>query len=76
MIVARPLTQQEPDLLVGFEHKQLVLVGTFDGALLARFDPPPGGWDHDSLERVTEEFEHPDPWNAVLGDRWVGTSEL
>lgn len=76
MIVARPLTQLEPDLLVGLEHKQLVFVGIFDGTLLARFDPPPDGWDYESLERVGHNFESRDPWNAILGGRWVGSSEI
>lgn len=76
MIVTRPVTPTEPDLLVGAEHKTLHFIGILDGDVLGKFDPPAEGWDHAALERAARVFEHRDPWNAILGDRWVGSSEV
>lgn len=81
MLVARP-ENNEPDLLKGHEFEDLYLYD-LEGILIVRQNPPEEGWNHDSLEMVTDGIvtadEHPtlkqkgNPleygWDAYLGDK-------
>lgn len=72
MIVARPLHPNEPDLLAGNTHLPLCFQSP-DGRELERFDAPPKGWTHDSLEVLPKPNS---TWEAFLGTQWVGSSEV
>ncbi|HAS8195750.1 TPA: hypothetical protein I7682_17870 [Vibrio vulnificus] len=76
MIVARPLLPGEPDLLKGNETAKLIITN-LDGQVIGCFTPS-GLWTHDELESF--EFGKLDPenlgWDAYLGERWIGSSEV
>ncbi|HAS6097504.1 TPA: hypothetical protein I7145_23125 [Vibrio vulnificus] len=74
MIVARPLNDHEPDLLVGFERQPLV-VKDLDGKEIYRIDAPDNGWSHDVLESI-DFYSISTQWDAYLGEQWVGSSEV
>lgn len=74
MIVARPKSPRENDLLHGYEWGSLKLVGD-DGKELARFPAPSSGWTHDALEAIVRDFHAP-LWDAFLDDQWIGSSEV
>ena len=46
MIVAKPISSKEPDLLVGNEQKTL-MIKDLSGVVLASFKPDGAGWTHD-----------------------------
>lgn len=73
MIISRPLSPNEPDLLQGREKLPLRFICAA-GAELANVHAPSGGWTHDGLEAATPPDA--EPWNAYLGEQWVGSSEL
>jgi hypothetical protein len=75
MIVARPNTAKEPDLLTGHESEALRYVA-MDGQELATIPAPASGWTHDALERVRPAIPEGEAWDAFLGTQWVGRSEL
>ncbi len=75
MIVARPNTAKEPDLLAGREFEALRYVA-MDGQELATIPAPAAGWTHDALERVRPDIHEGETWDAFLGPQWVGSSEL
>ncbi len=74
MIVSRPLTPKEPDLLIGQKHQTLIFKD-IDGAVIRAMLPPKSGWSHDLLERVVN-YVCADTWDAYLGTKWIGSSEV
>lgn len=74
MIVARPLHDSEPDLLVGYELQPLV-VKDLDDKEIHRIDAPNNGWSHDELESIDYCSISPE-WDAYLGSQWIGSSEV
>lgn len=78
MIVARPINQSEPDLLVGLEFEPLI-IKNLKGAVMGRINPPESGWNHDSLELTEDEIYKISPfgWDLYLGvGGWIGGSEV
>ena len=75
MIVTRPLHPGEPDLLTGNEREPVRFVSD-DAARreIARVPAPALGWTHDALEAVSPP--QASYWDAYLGIRWVGSSEV
>ena len=73
MIISRPLNPREPDLLPGNETKPLRFLAP-DGSQLSEVQAPAGGWTHDGLEAAVQPDA--EPWDAFLGDAWIGSSEL
>lgn len=77
MIVTRPQSQQEPDLLAGNEFAMLVFKDS-EGGIMYEYPPPATGWTHGRLEAVAAEVtQHARwAWEAWLNGRWVGSSEV
>lgn len=70
--------EREPDILTPVKHLALLIV-SIDGQLLGRFDAPNGGWSHALLNALSDQF--PAQWStigadALLGELWVGSSEI
>ncbi|KIF53262.1 hypothetical protein H735_10070 [Vibrio owensii CAIM 1854 = LMG 25443] len=74
MIVSRPLHDNEPDLLAGFESQPLV-IKNLDDIEIHRIGAPLSGWSHDALERY-DYYSISSEWDAYLGSQWIGSSEL
>ena len=74
MIVARPQTAGEPDLLAGQERCVLRFTTLTGNQDLSAHQPPQEGWTHDALEAVS--LPKGEPWSAFLGTQWVGSSEI
>lgn len=75
MIVAKPITSQEPDLLAGNEKKTLIIMD-LSGEVLASFKPDSSGWTHDQLQAIDIHSMAPEGWDAYLADDWIGSSEI
>ncbi|MFT2793938.1 hypothetical protein ACMV5I_28555 [Serratia sp. T13T92] len=78
MIIARPLSSQEPDLLRGREKETLVITG-LSGEPLQTFPAPVENWTHDNLEALEMEVlqsAFPEGWEAHLAGEWIGSSEV
>ncbi|HGM5003716.1 MULTISPECIES: hypothetical protein [Serratia] len=75
MIVAKPISSKEPDLLVGNEQKTLI-IKDLSGAVLASFKPDGAGWTHDQLLAIDIHSMAPEGWDAYLADDWIGSSEI
>ncbi|WP_097103323.1 hypothetical protein [Serratia sp. JKS296] len=75
MIVAKPISSKEPDLLAGNEQKILVING-LSGAVLASIKPDSTGWTHDQLLAIDIDSMAPEGWDAYLADNWIGSSEI
>ena len=74
-IVARPLHQQETDLLKGNKHLPLKFEDPQSKETIMECEPPASsGWTHDALESVNPPNTH--QWNAYVGTHWVGSSEI
>lgn len=73
MIVTRPTSPNEPDLLRGFEHKPLRFISPEGGQIAVEY-PPPTGWTHDRLEQSHQPQGC--SWDAFLGTHWIGSSEV
>jgi len=74
VIVARPLNDSEPDLLVGNEQKTLVITN-LDKKELHRVAASNNGWTHDELESINY-YGISSEWEAYLGSQWIGSSEV
>jgi hypothetical protein len=80
-IVARPLTENEPDLLPGLEMCNLVFKNE-DGITVRDIPAPALGWTHDSLEaqeRLLPAGITQNVWDAYLigqEPNWIGSSEI
>ncbi len=74
-IITRPHTDDEADLLVGYEHGTLLILD-LDGIAKQRISPPEGGWTHDALENVDYHSASPNGWDAYISDQWLGSSEV
>ncbi|MDC7692532.1 hypothetical protein [Vogesella indigofera] len=76
MIVTKPVSAQEKDLLLGNEHEDLIFTNGEDEILL-QLDAPATGWTHELLEKASE---HPSLagklWDAYLEGCWIGSSEV
>ena len=72
MIIARP-KNGEPDLLSGNERCALRFVA-LNGRELVTLQPPQEGWTHDALDAVPWPMDS--PWDAFLGNQWIGSSEV
>ena len=78
MIVARPINNEKNDLLVGHEHKMLV-VRDLEGKQIHAEPAPRGDWTHDALEAFDYDSIPPYGWDAYLGfdkKNWIGGSEV
>ncbi len=75
MIVARPLNDNESDLLIGHEHSVLTLTN-LEGALVYEQEAPCLGWRHEQLESIDFYAYSPHGWDAYLDKRWIGSSEV
>ena len=73
-IVARKLSDNEPDLLIGHEHEDLIITD-LDKVTLKVIRPPTNGWTHDILESINY-YSINDAWDAYLGKQWIGCSEV
>ena len=75
MIVTRAITDNEQDLLVGFEQLPLLVTCT-GGTLISKTEPPAGGWTHETLEDA--DYPEDEAWDAYLGTtlHWIGSSEV
>lgn len=74
MIVARPISNDEPNLLFGNEHNDLV-IRSLDGCVLAKYPSPSNGWTFDELENMEHRLNF-DGWDAYLNQVWIGSSEV
>ncbi|QPS78358.1 MULTISPECIES: hypothetical protein [Delftia] len=74
MIVARPESDAESDLLSGHEHCVFRFVTGAGDHQLAAHQPPKAGWTHDALDAIV--VPKAEPWDAFLGAQWVGSSEI
>jgi hypothetical protein len=75
MIVAKPITSKEPDLLAGNEHKT-VTIKDLSGTELASIKPVSTGWTHDKLLAIDIDSMAPYGWDVYLGSEWIGSSEV
>ena len=79
-LVARPVSEREPDLLAGNENKPLFL-RNLTGSETFRIDPMPK-WSHDSLDSIVSRSDLAEfvdrhfGADAYLGDVWIGSSEV
>ncbi len=81
-VVSRPFNN-EPDLLIGHEHK-ILIVTDLDKNRLYEVQPPTSGWTHDLLETYEREKLYGiqsnvlEGWELFLGDftNWIGGSEV
>lgn len=75
MIITRPLRPGEPDLLIGQEREPVRFVSDDTPRReIASVPAPAHGWTHDALEAVRPpQVAY---WDAYLGIRWVGSSEV
>lgn len=80
MIVVRQLHDNEPDILTGSELDILVISGLNDNVLLSVNAIE--GWTVASLELMSvvadsvADFFQESGWNAYLGGKWIGSSEV
>lgn len=74
MIVARPLHDSEPDLLVGNEQQPLI-IKNLDDIEIKRIEAPKNGWTHDQLENI-DYYSISPVWDAYLSIKWIGSSEV
>lgn len=75
MIVARPLSPAEDDLLTGNESAPLrFMLGDKPDVELKQVQAPANGWSHASLEAVVPPASV--SWDAYLGQAWIGSSEV
>lgn len=75
MIVAQPINEKEPDLLIGNENKGLT-IQDLAGKVLASIRPDSTGWTHAKLLEIDIDSMAPEGWDAYLGDEWIGSSEI
>lgn len=74
--VARPKSQQEPDLLIGNASKGFI-AKDMDGQIVVYMEAPEGGWTHDLLERLeVPSVIYQNGCDFFLGDAWIGSSEV
>jgi hypothetical protein len=75
MIVAQPINEKEPNLLIGNENKGLT-IQDLAGKVLASISPDDTGWTHAQLLAIDIDSMAPEGWDAYLGDEWIGSSEI
>ena len=75
MIIARPINQNECDILIGHETKTLIIKDLSD-EIVKLIEPISGFWSYDSLESIDYDKYTPHGWNAYLGDNFIGSSEI
>ncbi len=75
MIVSRALHENEPDLLIGFEHKILIVKDCAGKVCNEQAAPKPNGWTHEKLENI-DYSKYSNCWDAYIGNQWIGSSEL
>jgi len=51
------------------------VVKDLDDKEIHRIDAPNNGWSHDELESIDYCSISPE-WDAYLGSRWIGSSEV
>lgn len=71
-------SKSEMNILEPVKDKNLLIV-SLEGQLLGSFEPPKNGWTHDDLCEKNKTF--PKEWNvcgadALLGEQWVGSTEV
>lgn len=74
-IVAEPINENEPDLLIGNKNKTLT-IQELAGKVLASIRPDSTGWTHAQLLVIDIDSMAPEGWDAYLGDEWIGSSEI
>ncbi|NGZ66575.1 hypothetical protein G6Z92_06195 [Vibrio aestuarianus subsp. cardii] len=72
------INENEPDILTANKNYPLLIV-SLDDQLLERFEAPETGWTHNTLVAMSKQF--PIQWNicgadALLGEQWVGSTEV
>lgn len=72
-IIADRKSDKEPDILAGFEKKDLLLVSESGDQVVKA--APPAGWTFATLEAAAI-VELGEAWDAYLGDRWIGSTEV
>jgi hypothetical protein len=75
MIITRALNKGEKDLLIGFENEQLTIKCMDDKADIV-IEPVDGFWTHEALEFIDYNKHSPSGWDAYLGEKWIGSSEI
>ncbi|ELA9367555.1 hypothetical protein QUN99_003445 [Vibrio parahaemolyticus] len=76
--ITNQINENEPDILTANKDEPLLIV-SLEEQLLQRFDAPEMGWTHDALVTLSQQF--PIQWNicgadALLGEQWVGSTEI
>ncbi|MFN1149603.1 hypothetical protein ACJ0RR_002666 [Serratia liquefaciens] len=74
-LVAQPISDKEPDLLIGNENYPLK-VQDLAGKVLTSISPDDTGWTHAQLLAIDIDSMAPEGWDAYLGDEWIGSSEI
>ncbi|APX10020.1 hypothetical protein PPW95_25125 (plasmid) [Vibrio parahaemolyticus] len=78
MIITRPYSNKEKDLLVGNENLTVVITDLLE-IELKQIQAPETGWTHDLLESLNVELnnDYPDGWDAHFSNgNWIGSSEV
>jgi hypothetical protein len=68
----------EPEILEPVKDKSLLIM-SLEGQCLGIYDAPKQGWTHYKLCQLSETF--PEQWlfcgaDALIGDQWVGSTEI
>jgi hypothetical protein len=77
MIISRPTSKSESDLLFKHEHLPLIITD-LSKEEIKTISAPEGGWTHDKLEAIDYYQLAPYGWEAFLGntEHWIGGSEV
>ena len=72
------MSHSEPDILYSVRYERLLII-SLEGQLLGSYQPPVDGWTHSSLVELLKCF--PEEWDicgadAVVGEQWVGSTEI
>lgn len=79
-VITRPITDSEPDLLLGKENEKLI-VTDLGKKVTATVTPPKNGWTHCLLEQTKlDRIIVGNGYELFLGEvhsnNWIGSSEL
>ena len=73
-LVLRSKSVNEVDLLIGHEFNDFIIKR--DDVVMNVITADVEGWTHEKLEAIDCYVFSPHCWDAFLGDKWVGSSEL
>lgn len=76
--VSRPLSNTEPDLLIGNEYAPLTVKNSFTRKQIKVIAPPALGWTHDKLETTCASLRlnADEAYDVYLSKQWIGSSEI